>query len=142
MPEPTAETRRSALAVVEAFEAAAFRTAHVARHLLADNPDLPVWQLRPSVSGYQNPDVLVVARLEISTWAVDGVGVWATALGTTVNRTFFDSRGGSQAFEHHETVKEVGGVEVTIHASRRDLSPAELAAWRTQQDPTAEGGER
>lgn len=140
MSDTTGYTERTPLATVEAFEAAAFRAASVARRLLADHPDLPVRQIRPNASAYADTDS-TFAQLEISTRSVDGVRAWAEVLGTTVTVHFHDARGSSTlAFEHHQAQAEVAGVEVAVVATRRDLTDDEFAAWRAKQ-AAAEDGE-
>ncbi|MDT7847248.1 hypothetical protein [Streptomyces justiciae] len=135
-------TNRSPLTTIEAFEAGAFRVAHVSRQLLAEHPSLPVREIRPATIAFQGP-ATTHAKLEISTNDVDGVRAWANALGTTVSVAFYDARGVSMAFEHHEAQVTVGGVEVTVTATRHDLTEEELTAWRIAQDRTvAEGGDR
>lgn len=138
MKDTTGYTERTPLATVEAFEAAAFRVSHVARRLMADHPGLPLRQVRPGASAYQDGNAF--ARLEFLARDVEGVRAWAKVLGTTVKVNFHDARGSNTlAFEHHSAEAEVAGVEVTVYASRRDLSEDELATWRAKQQ--AEGGE-
>lgn len=135
-------TNRSPLATIEAFEAGAFRVAGVSRQLLADHPNLPVREIRPATIAFQGP-ATTHAKLEISTDDVEGVRAWADALGTTVSVAFYDARGASSAFEHHEAQVTVGGVEVTVAATRHELTEEELTAWRVAQDrAAAESGER
>lgn len=132
-------TERSPLATIEAFEAGAFRVAHVARRLLADHPDLRVSDIRPHANAYQGP-ASVHAELEISTRDVAGVRGWADALGITVAVRFFDACIGCPAFEYHEARTETGGIAVKVVASRSDLTEAEVDAWRIRQQTDAKDG--
>lgn len=129
------DTGRSPLDTVEAFEAAAFRVAQVTRKLLAEHPGLPVGEIRPRASAHcAYADVS--AQVEIATRDTDAVHAWAAALGTTATVEFHDVRGASRAFEYHGAECTVGGVEVSVCATRRP-SEEEIAAWRERQAPTA-----
>lgn len=119
------------LAEVTAFEAAAFRTAQVARRLLAEHPGLPITDMqfssfvfRSAVSG--TPDVS--ATLGIETRSVDGVRAWATALG--VEATMEVSTHTPCERARAEAVIDTVTVEVK---GERYLRGAEADAWRTEQ---------
>lgn len=137
------ETRRSPLATIEAFESAAFRSAQVARQLLADHPDLSVYEIRPyaATSAYmQDADM---GKLEISTDTVDDVRAWAEVLGAEVEITVHADIPGlkTQPFAIHRCTARIAGVEVKVIDSR-ELTEDEVAAWRAEQgQAAAEGGE-
>ncbi|WP_432193778.1 hypothetical protein [Streptomyces sp. bgisy027] len=133
-------TKRDPLANIEAFEAGAFRVAHVARQLLADHPDLPIREIRPQSSAYQDPG-RTYASLEISAGSTAGVRAWADALRATVKVTFYDHNSTAAAFESHQAQAVVSGVDVAVVATRGHLNEDELAAWRAQQSAAAGGGE-
>ncbi|MCH5677862.1 hypothetical protein [Streptomyces gilvus] len=135
-------TKRSPLQTIEAFESAAFRTAQVARQLLAEHPDLSVLEIRPRTalsSFIQDSDM---ATLEISTETVDDVRGWAEAFGAEVEITVHDGFSGNpRPFAIHKCTTRISGVEVKAIDSR-ELSDEEAAAWRAEQEPTAaKGGE-
>lgn len=131
-------TKRDFLATIQAFEAGAFRVAHVARQLLADHPDLPVREIRLLAHEAQDPAASDV-RLEISVRCADDARVWADALGTTVTVTFYDHGSTARAFEYHVVRATVGGVGVEIKTTRIDLTDAEIEAWRAQNRKGGEG---
>lgn len=130
--------KRTPLATIEAFEAAAFRTAHVARKLLADHPDLSVNEIRPraATSSYMRDDDM--GALEISTDTVDDVRAWAEALGAEVEITVHADIPGLQTrpFAIHRCTARIGGVEVKAIDSR-ELTEEEVAAWRAEQERAA-----
>ncbi|MFM9542275.1 hypothetical protein [Streptomyces turgidiscabies] len=139
------ETERSVLATIEAFESAAFRVGRVARRLLAEHPDLPVWEVRPFAATHPRPGS-DTAQLELASRTVDDVAAWAQALGTTPNVRFHDSPlTATGAFEFHLAAQTIDGVDVRIMATR-STTEEETAAWRAKtaeanDSAAAEGGE-
>ena len=140
----TANTKRDPLATIEAFEASAFRAAQVARQLLAEHPDLSVWEVRPRASVSPASRDNDVAALEIATDTVDDVRSWAEALGVEVEITVHDRIPGldTRPFTIHKCTARVAGVDVKVIDSR-ELSEDEVAAWRAEQcQAVAEDGGR
>lgn len=129
-------TERTRLQTIEAFEAAAFRAAQVARMLLAEHPDLPVWAMRLSLHAHP---ASMTATVEISVWDTPAVTAWADALGTTAGVRFHDSPEDTGAFEYHgaETVR--GEVKVSVGGTRQPTAE-ELAVWRAAKGETAGAG--
>ncbi|MEW2636448.1 hypothetical protein AB0903_33630 [Streptomyces sp. NPDC048389] len=134
------DTERSPLATIEALEAAAFRVGQVARRLLAEHPGLPVWEIRPRAIAYSRHPTNS-AQLEISPRDTDAVRAWAEALGTTVDVKFYDNPARSHCFEYHGAECTIGGVEVSISATRRP-SEEEITAWRTKRDQALADAEK
>lgn len=131
------EIEHTPLEAVEALESGAFRVGQVMRRLLAEHPGLPVRSVRPSVyvSGYFDEKASAAARVDVSSGSVDGVRVWAKALG---GEPVIRIIGPDQPFELAELVVDVDGVSVEV-AGTRPLSYDEIAAWRAGQDQAAEG---
>jgi hypothetical protein len=136
-------TKPDPLACTTAMEAAVFRVGQVARRLLADHPELPVWDLEPSV-WVLNHGSAVSAKLEISPGTLDGVLAWGTALGVEVSVELVD-RTPYAPYRAAKFVTEVDGVQVDVNSTGA-ASDEETAAWRAEQDqalvenPVAAGG--
>lgn len=135
------ETKRDPLSVIAAFEAAAFRTSHLARRLLSEHPGLPLEEMKPrtQASKLYSGGVRVLAELDIDVPDTDGVRAWAEALEADAGEQTINGVG-RHVYEYLYAQAVIGGVEVKVSGVRR-LSDDEAAAWRAAGDDGS-GGEQ
>lgn len=132
-------TERTPLAVIETFESVAFRASHVARQLLADHADLPLWMLSIRGASSSHMRDADMADVELQTPSVDDVRVWAEALGGEVVVNVYGGSGVTPPFAGHKCQVRIAGVCVEV-ASSRELSEDEAVAWRAERAAATEGG--
>jgi hypothetical protein len=126
------------LAAVEAMEAAAFRTGHMARRLLAEHPDLSVREIRLGyVSGGK-------AELEIDADTCDAARAWADRLGLDVELKTssykYDNSVYEVVYEACHAKGLIDGVSLDVSGTR-SVEGAEREAWIAAGAQGAEDGD-
>lgn len=126
------------LALIQAMEAAAFRTGLMARRLLAENPDLPVREIRPGYVGGGS------GELHINADDCEGARAWAERLGLQTEsriRSYDVGNGYENVYESCRAKGEIDGVGVEFLGTR-SVDGEEREAWIAERDQAAaEGGE-